>query len=259
MKQGLLVVSFGSSVEKTRKNITWTEQVLCSHMPQAVFARAFTSPRIRAALKKRGEEIFSPEQALEDLHKQGVTHVIIQPTHLLPGIDYEALVQQLQTYRGRFEGFLIGKPLLSSTRQVQILAQILMHHYPKQENVSLVYMGHGTEHFANLVYPALEMMMHTEGRSDCFVTTVEGWPDFETAAERIETKEVCLIPLMLTAGEHVLEDMLGEDSDSLRGVMERRGKTVNAVREGLGSLEKVREMYGSLLDELLHEACADLS
>ena len=64
---------------------------------------------------------------------------------------------------------------------------------------------------------------------------------------------------MLTAGEHVLEDMLGEDSDSLRGVMERHGKTVHAVREGLGSLEKVREMYGSLLDELLHEACADLS
>lgn len=254
MKQGLLVVSFGSSVEKTRKNITWTEQVLCSRMPQATFVRAFTSPRIRAALKKRGEEIFSPAQALENLYQQGVTHVIIQPTHLLPGIDYEALVQELEGYRTRFEAFFIGKPLLSSTHQVQALARILMQRYPKQADTSLVYMGHGTEHFANLVYPALEMMMHTEGRTDCFVTTVEGWPDFETAAARVDTREVCLIPLMLTAGEHVLEDMLGDSSDSLRGVMEQHGKTVHAVREGLGSLEEVREMYGALFDELLHEA-----
>lgn len=259
MKQGLLVVSFGSSVEKTRKNIMWTEQVLRSRIPQATFVRAFTSPRIRASLKKRGEEIFSPTQALEALQKQGVTHVIIQPTHLLPGIDYEALVQELEAYRSQFEAFFIGKPLLSSTYQVQSLARILMQHYPKQTDTALVYMGHGTEHFANLVYPALEMMLHAAGRTDCFVTTVEGWPDFETVAARIDTQEVCLIPLMLTAGEHVLEDMLGEDSDSLRSVMQRHGKTVHGVQDGLGSLEEVREMYGSLLDGLVHEADMNVS
>lgn len=254
MKQGLLVVSFGSSVEKTRKNIIWTEELLRSYMPGAVFARAFTSPRIRAALKKRGEEIFSPAQALEFLQQQGVTHVTIQPTHLLPGIDYEALVKEMEAYRSRFEALFIGKPLLSSTHQVQTLARILMQRYPKQEDTSFVYMGHGTEHFANLIYPAFEMMLHAEGRTDCFVTTVEGWPDFETTAARINTQEVCLIPLMLTAGEHVLEDMLGEAADSLRGVMEQHGKRVHAVREGLGSLEEVRRMYGALLEERLNEA-----
>ncbi len=173
----LLIVSFGTSVEETRKKtIGALEEELKRAFPHLPAHRAYTSPTIRRILAKRGEQVPSPEEAMEQLAAQGVRTLYIQPTHLICGEEYHALSQKAAEKAGLFERVALGRPLLYDMDDCRRAAEALLEGFSTEEGEALVFMGHGTEHPANATYPAIGYIFHLLGRRDVFVGTVEGWP-----------------------------------------------------------------------------------
>ncbi len=251
MKQAILVVSFGTAVPRARDDIEAVETELRALRPQLPFYRAFTSPRIRRILADRGETIPSLENALEQMQRDGITDAAVQPTHILYGYEYDKIRKTVEKFRPQFERIQLGAPLFSCTADILETAAILDGCYPAEDEKRFVFMGHGTGHFADLAYPALETALHRRGRNDCFLTTVEGWPDFESVCRFLKDVPVTLVPLMLVAGDHALHDMAGDDPDSLKSMLESEGCRVSCVQRGLGSVPEIRRMYARHLKALL--------
>lgn len=254
MKKALLCVSFGTSVASAREGITAVEKVLQETARGYLFVRAFTSPAIRRILAKRGEEVLSVSDALGQLQEQGVSHVLVQPTHVLYGLGYDSVREELALWRKKFEMVTLGRPLLAGTEDIRQLAEVLSEQYPVQEDETLVLFGHGTEHFSNATYPALQTAFGLMGREDVLVGTVKGWPAFADVAAQLERsgrKKVHLVPAMLVAGDHAMNDMSGEGEKSWKSRLEARGYEVSCTIQGLGLLKPVQEMYRSRMEQLL--------
>lgn len=256
MKQALLCVSFGTGVPAARQSIAAVEQALHAAAPQLDFVRAFTSPTIRRILAGRGEAVPSPEQALQALAAQGYTRVAVQPTHLLPGIEYDKLRAAVQQAAPRFADLRLGAPLLADETDIRRLAGSLSAAYPTQPGEALVWMGHGTGHAANAVYARLQAAFEALGRTDVFVGTVEGTPALDEVrvwlAERA-FRAAHLAPLLLVAGDHARNDMAGDGPDSWKSVLTADGVLVRCTLEGLGMLEPVQKMYAEHLRAALAE------
>lgn len=254
MKKAVVCVSFGTSVPAGRENITAVENVLRQAAQDRLFISAFTSPTIRRILRERGEMARSVAEALEELWEQGVTEVLVQPTHILCGHEYDKLRREAEPWRDRFEVLCVGRPLLTDTGDLRTLAAELSAAYPARAGEVLVLFGHGTDHTANLVYPALQTVFRLSGRPDVLVGTVEGWPAFEDVLAQLKArdgKHVHLVPLMLVAGDHALNDMAGADPESWKSRLEAEGFTVRATLRGLGLLPEVQTMYRTRLEEEL--------
>lgn len=250
MKQALVVVSFGTSVEQARESITAVEAVLRQEAPDRDFYRAFTSPTIRRILAGRGEHILGLAELLEQLYRAEYGDVVIQPTHFLYGIEYAKLRDTAEEYAPRFSRLCLGKPLLCGTEAVLSLARTVLEACP-QEQDALVLLGHGTDHYANLTYPAMQTALHLLGRKNAYVGTVEGWPGFdEVLAQLRDSASVLLVPMMLVAGDHVRNDMAG-DGDSWRCRLEAQGITVRCLTRGMGMLPGVQDLYRTHLREIL--------
>lgn len=254
MKTALLCVSFGTSVAAARKSITAVEEALCAQMPEADFFRAFTSRTIRRLLAAGGETVWSADEALAQLADAGYDRVVIQPTHLLYGLEYERLQASAAAAGPGFSTLLLGAPLLSGTADLRDLAQALSEAFPREDGTALVLMGHGTAHFSNVVYPAMQAVFHMLGRGDVLVGTVEGWPGITEVCAQLRAgahRAVRVAPLMLVAGDHALNDMAGEADGSWKRCLEREGYAVDCVLQGLGVLPGVQRMYRQHLRDLL--------
>ena len=248
MKQALVITSFGTSVPEARGSIEMVEKALAETAAGYTAIRAFTSPTIRRILAGRGEMIPSLTEALEQLHGEGVSRVVVQPTHLLYGYEYDKLRAEAEGFSDRFETVKVGNPLVANNRDILRLAEKLAETHPQQEGTVIVYMGHGTEHIANAVYPALQTALSLAGRSDIYIGTVEGWPGLEDILYQLRTPcKVKLLPLMLVAGDHARNDMATDWKEAL----ERAGHSVECEFTGLGELTWVREMYQERLIEVL--------
>ena len=251
MKQALVITSFGTSVPEARGSIEMVEKALTEAAAGYTAVRAFTSPTIRRILAGRGETIPSLTGALEQLHSAGVNRVVVQPTHLLYGYEYDKLKAEAEEFSGRFEALKVGKPLIADNHDILRFAQRLAEAHPQRDGAAAVYMGHGTEHFANAVYPALQTALSLAGRSDICIGTVEGWPGLEDILHQLKTPcKVTLLPLMLVAGDHARKDMAVDWKEAL----EQAGHTVQCGFTGLGELAWVREMYQERLAEALSAA-----
>lgn len=243
MKQALVIVSFGTSVPAARKSIDAVTRAMAACMPEADLFLALTSPTIRRKLRARGEQAFSLEEILEAL--AGYDRVVVQPTHLLYGIEYDRIRETVAAFARRLPGLVLGTPLLAGTEDLQALAGILLEAHPRSGE-AMVLMGHGTEHFANLVYPAFQTVLRLRGCSDVYVGTVEGWPGIGDVIDQLKAdgvKKALLVPMMLVAGDHACNDMAGLEPDSWKNQLEAQGIAVRCHLEGLGSLEAVQALY----------------
>lgn len=255
MKQALLLVSFGTSVPHARESIDAVEQAMCRTAPDWDFCRAFTSPTIRRILKQRGETVLSLEEALDGLASRGYQTVAVQPTHLLCGIEYDKICRTAAEKRELFNSLLVGEPLLSDTASLRYIAHLLSDRYPAEHHRAVVFMGHGTAHFSNMVYPALQTAFSLIGRPDMLVGTVEGWPELTDIRKRLcerDVHSVTLVPLMLVAGDHAVNDMAGDQPDSWKSRLEQDGIAVHCVRSGLGTLPGIQSLYCDHLKTLLN-------
>lgn len=245
MKTGILIVSFGTThLDTLAKTIQAVEEDLIAAFPGAYCCRAFTSGIVRSRLKSKYDiSVDSVEQALERMRSNGVEQVVVQPTLLIPGEEYDRLRSKVLLNAGGMK-VAMGLPLLWDDTDLTAMIGILERAYPVAEDTVLLAMGHGTEHESNSLYVRLAGLM--EKRSGRMrLCTVEGKPDFQDAVAQLkgqERRKVHLVPMLLVAGDHSKNDMAGDGPDSLRGLLEQEGFEVSWTLQGLGELAVVREI-----------------
>lgn len=254
MDKLLIIASFGTTHRDTYiKNIEAIERHITNLFPDWNVETAFTSSVVINALAKKGKKINDVPAALKNAQLNGIKEVAILPTHLLYGIEYEKLCGQAEQYRNAFERLHIGSPLLASTNDLLEITDIISKEFHAEDGQCIVLLGHGTQHYVNPVYAALEYMFRQNGRNDIFVGTVEAYPSIEQVLHQIKQgkySRVLLTPFMLVAGDHAANDMAGE-KDSWKSTMEENGLEVNTVMRGLGEIPHVQKMYENHAHALL--------
>lgn len=246
MKTALLAVSFGTThLDTLQKTIRATEEAMAAFFPQYAVYRAFTSGIVRKRLlSKHGIHVDSVEEALGRIAADGFEAVIVQPTLLIPGEEYDLLRDSVAAAAGPLR-VSVGAPLLRSGDDLDQLLRILRQAYPTEEDTLLLLMGHGTAHSANDLYLQLAEKLRTDG-GRMRLCTVEGSPSFADAVAELKAlpqRKVLLAPLLLVAGDHAKNDMAGDEPGSLRSLLTAEGFAVTCRLQGLGELRPVRELF----------------
>lgn len=250
MKKAILAVSFGTSYPDTlKKNIEAIEKELAEAFPERTLRRAFTSGMIIRKIQRRdGVKIHRVDEALEALAADGFEDVLVQPTHIINGEEWDKLRSLAAPFGGRFAALRFGAPLLTGIGDYHAVSAALCAALPPQrEDRAVVYMGHGTEHHANAAYALMEYVFHAGGRRDVLVGTVEGYPGFDQVCQRLArhpaVKHILLAPLMVVAGDHAKNDLAGGGEDSWKSRLEAMGYAVECMLEGLGENPAIRAIF----------------
>ena len=270
----LLVVSFGTSFNDSRaEDIGGVEKALQEANPDWSVRRAFTAQIIINHVQARdGEKIDNVEQALDRAVANGVKNLVVQPTHLMHGAEYDELVEALDEYKDKFETVMVAEPLLGEvgddaavvnedkaavaeaiTAEAVKTAGFDSLEAAKEDGTAFVFMGHGTSHTAKISYSQMATQMEKLGYDNVFIGTVEGEPE-ETACENViaAVKEagytkVILRPLMVVAGDHANNDMAGDDDDSWKSQFVASGnfESVDCQIAGLGGIDAIQQIYAA--------------
>lgn len=253
--KAILVVSFGTSFHETRqKTIDAIEQAIAKNYSDYKIYRAWTSKMIINKLWKRDHiKINTVTEACEQILLDGITELIVQPTHVINGIENDQMKQDVLAFHNRFSKISFGNPLLSSTDDQKHVIQSLMKEFKflMKEDV-LVFMGHGTTHHANTIYAAVDYMLKDMGYENIFLGTVESYPSMESIQKKIKAynpKKVYLAPFMIVAGDHATKDMAGDHKDSWKYQFEKEGYDIICVMKGLGEYTGIQELFLSHIKE----------
>lgn len=262
MKKAILVVSFGTSyLDTLEKTIEKAEKQIRDTFSEYDIYRAFTSHKIIKKLQEK-YEIFidTPEAMLEKLYDSGYEEIIMQPLHMIPGEEFIYINKIAEIFKEKFEVLKVGRPIFyyqgieELPQDYSLFIEATKELY--EENNAVVLMGHGTAHPANSVYGCLQAVFEDEGYENVFVTTVEGYPNFENVISRVKRKnirEVTLAPLMVVAGDHARNDMASDDKESLKSMLEAEGIKVNVYMKGLGENEKFNKLYINRINDLIND------
>ena len=268
----ILVVSFGTSFNDSRaEDIGGVEKALQAAYPDWSVRRAFTAQIIINHVQARdGEKIDNMDQALERAVDNGVKNLVVQPTHLMHGAEYDELTEAVENYKDKFESVKIAEPLLGEvgadetainedkaavaeaiTAEAVKTAGFDSLDAAKEEGTAFVFMGHGTSHTAKISYSQMQTQMEQLGYENVFIGTVEGEPE-DTACEAVIEKlkdagykKVILRPLMVVAGDHANNDMAGDDDDSWKSQFEASGvfDSIDTQIAGLGEIDAIQQLY----------------
>ena len=246
----LLVVSFGTSFNQSRSlTIGGIEAALKAAYPDYQVRRAFTSQIIIDKLAERDRlTIDNVEDAMNRLVLDKVKEVIIQPTTIMTGYEYDDIIAEVMPFADKFESFKIGKPLLADDADYDAVAEIIVQETTKfrADGTAVVFMGHGTEHEANATYARFQSVLKAKGYADYIIGTVEAEPTLEEVQEALKAmsaEKVVLRPLMIVAGDHANNDMAGDEEDSWKTILTEDGYTVETVIEGLGQIKGIQDLF----------------
>ena len=268
----LLVVSFGTSFNDSRAaDIKGIEDALQAAYPDWSVRRAFTAQIIINHVQARdGEKIDNMQQAMDRAVANGVKNLVVQPTHLMHGAEYDEMMEMIDSYRDKFESVAVAEPLLGEVgadatvinSDKEAVAKAITASAVKDagfdsldaaaaEKTAFVFMGHGTSHTAKISYSQMQTTMQTLGYDNVFIGTVEGEPE-ETACENVIEAvkaagytKVVLRPLMVVAGDHANNDMAGADDDSWLSEFQASGafEEVDTQIAGLGEISDIQQLY----------------
>ena len=268
----LLVVSFGTSFNDSRAaDIKGIEDALQAAYPDWSVRRAFTAQIIINHVQARdGEKIDNMQQAMDRAVANGVKNLVVQPTHLMHGAEYDEMMEMIDSYRDKFESVAVAEPLLGEVgadatvinSDKEAVAKAITTAAMKDagfdsldaaaaEKTAFVFMGHGTSHTAKISYSQMQTTMQTLGYDNVFIGTVEGEPE-ETACENVIEAvkaagytKVVLRPLMVVAGDHANNDMAGADDDSWLSQFKASGafEEVETQIAGLGEISDIQQLY----------------
>ena len=268
----LLVVSFGTSYNDSRvEDIKGIEDALQEAYPDWSVRRAFTAQIIINHVQARdGEVIDNMQQALDRAVENGVKNLVVQPTHLMHGAEYDEMAEVLEQYQDKFESVAIAEPMLGEVGDdatvinedkaavAQAVADAAVQEAgfdsmeaAAEDGTAFVFLGHGTSHTAKVSYSQMQTQMEELGFKNAFIGTVEGEPE-DTACEAVIEKvkeagykKVILRPLMVVAGDHANNDMAGSEEDSWKSMFEASGSfdSVDAQIAGLGRIDAVKQLY----------------
>ena len=266
----LLVVSFGTSFNDSRvADIKGIEDALQAAYPDWSVRRAFTAQIIINHIQARdGEKIDNMTQALDRAVANGVKNLVVQPTHLMHGAEYDEMCEAIEAYKDQFESVSIAEPMLGEVgsdatvinADKEAVAKAITAaavseagfeslEAAKDAGTAFVFMGHGTAHVAKVTYSQMSTQMQTLGYENVFIGTVEGEPEETSAEAVIEAVKaagytnVVLRPLMVVAGDHANNDMAGSDDDSWKTMFEAAGFSVDCQIHGLGEIADVQALY----------------
>ena len=278
----ILVVSFGTSFNDSRaEDIGGVEKALQAAYPDWSVRRAFTAQIIINHVQARDDEkIDNMDQALERAVDNGVKNLVVQPTHLMHGAEYDELTEAVENYKDKFESVKIAEPLLGEvgadetainedkaavaeaiTAEAVKTAGFDSLDAAKEEGTAFVFMGHGTSHTAKISYSQMQAQMEQLGYENVFIGTVEGEPE-DTACEAVIEKlkdagykKVILRPLMVVAGDHANNDMAGDDDDSWKSQFEASGKfdSIDTQIAGLGEIKAIQDLYVAHTADAINE------
>ena len=268
----LLVVSFGTSFNDSRaEDVKGIEDALAEAYPDWSVRRAFTAQIIINHVEARDDEVIdNMQQALDRAVENGVKNLVVQPTHLMHGAEYDEMTEAINGYKDKFESVAIAEPMLGEVGDdatvinddKKAVAQAITDTACKEAGfdsmdaaaeagTAFVFMGHGTSHTANITYDQMQTQMENLGLKNAFIGTVEGKPE-DTACDKVIEKvkeagykNVVLRPLMVVAGDHANNDMAGDDEDSWKSQFVASGNfdKVDCQIEGLGRIEAVEKLY----------------
>lgn len=268
----ILVVSFGTSFNDSRvADIKGIEDALQEANPDWSVRRAFTAQIIINHVQARdGEYIDNMDQALERAAANGVKNLVVQPTHLMHGAEYDELMEAVEKYQDKFETVKVAEPLLgqvgsdaavinedkAAVAEAAVAEAVKDAGYDsleaaKEDGAAFIFLGHGTSHTAKVSYSQMQTQMDRLGYDNVFIGTVEGEPE-ETACEEVIDavseagyKKVILRPLMVVAGDHANNDMAGDDDDSWKSMFTASGRfdSVDTQISGLGSIDAIQQIY----------------
>ena len=253
MEKGILVVSFGTShLDTMEKTISVIEREISERFQEYRVYRAFTSGMIIRKLKRTENlAVDTVQEALNRMKEDGIEDVIVQPTHIINGVEYDRMMKDLMENMFLFRRIRVGKPLLSSVDDYKKSIHAVMAETQLEDDEVLVLMGHGTDHHANSAYPTLEYTFHALGYNQVLVGTVESFAELKNVMAKLEIsgkKKVVLMPFMLVAGDHAKNDMAGEE-DSWKSELEDAGYEVRVIMKGLGEFEGIRKIFTEHLEE----------
>ena len=278
----ILVVSFGTSFNDSRvADVKGIEDALQEAFPDWSVRRAFTAQIIINHVQARdGVCIDNMDQALERAVANGVKNLVIQPTHLMHGAEYDELMEAVEAYKDKFETVKIAEPLLGEVgadatvinADKAAVAEAITQEAvkdagydsldeAKEDGVAFVFMGHGTSHTAKVSYSQMQTQMGELGYENVFIGTVEGEPEETSCEAVIEAVEqagytkVVLRPLMVVAGDHANNDMAGDDEDSWKSMFTASGKfdSVDTQITGLGSIDAIKQLYVAHTKDAMNE------
>ena len=247
--KAILVVSFGTSYEASRKaTIEKIEQDIADSFQDYQIYRAWTSKFIISILKKRDNYTVSTvKEAMEQMIKDGIRELIVQPTHILDGIENNVMKEEVLSYKESFDKIAFGTPLLTSPEDEQKAIDAVNSEFSElKETEALVLMGHGTTHQINSVYAELDRNFKSAGHSNVFIGTVEADPTIQDLVEEVtafQPSKIYLTPFMIVAGDHAHNDMAGDSPDSWVCQFKKAGFEVCPVLKGLGEYPEIRAMF----------------
>lgn len=251
-KKIIIVVSFGSSYEQTRKKtIEAIENKIINRFYDYKVKRAFTSQVIIDKLHKRDNiKIDNVNQAMKNLIdiRSDVEEIIIQPTHIINGFEYEEMIETVKQFESKFKLINYGKPLLSDNEDYKQLVEILLSESRKynKKNTAIVFVGHGTKHNANFVYIKLDKFFKDKSYLNYFVGTIESNPslnDIIKQIDKLDVNEIVLFPLMIVSGDHVINDISSDEKGSWKNSFESKGYKVKCILKGLGEYSQIQDMF----------------
>ena len=248
----LLVVSFGTSFNDSRvKDIKGIEDALQAAYPDWSVRRAFTAQIIINHVQARdGEKIDNMQQAMDRAVENGVKNLVVQPTHLMDGLEYTDLVDELAQYTDAFEHIAVGAPLLTSDGDFQAVADAITQATAQYDDgdTAICFMGHGTEAESNRIYGEMQQVLEAAGHDRYYVGTVEAEPTLEDVLAGVKDSgahRVVLQPLMIVAGDHANNDMAGDEEGSWKRAFQDAGYEVECVLKGLGELEAIQQLFAA--------------
>lgn len=254
-KDAIVVMAFGTTYPETRaKNIEATVRDIQAAHPGVRVVTAYSSHIIIQRIKENeGLTMPTPEEALSQLKAEGYTRVALVSLDVIPGIEYFYKTEVFHNHKHEFKKLTCGTPLLywqgqeNEPDDIDNFVKALGEQLPKQRNEDAVLlMAHGTPHISNAYYSVIQAKLEESGYKNVYVYTVEGWPNLETVMPKLKDnkiKKVTLVPIMLVAGDHAMNDMAGDEDDSHKIILEQAGYKVDTYLRGLGENKAIRAAY----------------
>jgi sirohydrochlorin cobaltochelatase len=259
-KAALLMVHFGTTYDDTRtKTIDAINDKARTAFPQLEVRESYTSRIILRRLKARGASKETPLEAMLRLRADGFTHLIVQSTNIIDGLEMESLRRDVESVRPFFKDIRVGTPLMYSTDDALHVVDILADRIPTnaRQREHVLFVGHGTSTPATAIYSEIDYMLKAENHPNYHVATIEGYPTFQNAVQKLKAakaKTVILAPLMFVAGDHAKNDISQEWKEAL----EKEGFRVLLHLEGLGEVPAIQDIYLKHIDFLMKHRVLDV-
>lgn len=260
-KAAIVVTHFGTTFDDTRAlTIDKLNQRIKDKFKNVTVKEAYTSRIIIRRLKARGITKLNPQEVFKQLKDEGYTHVVVQGTNIINGVENENLAKEIAEYQKDFKDIRLGNPLLTTPEDYKDVAKAIVDKVGKlKKGEGVVLVGHGTHHPGGLAYAAMDYIFTAEGNSNFIVGTVEGYPEFSDVVKKLKrkgVKNVILMPFMFVAGDHARNDI----AEDWKNNLEKEGfKVSKVILEGLGQNPKIQDIYVKHIEFAMEHKPEDMS